>query len=63
MGKCVSDVKDVAECINSYFASIVETLGILSEVIVYYEKSSPSPVGDTIKWYASHQSIKKISEV
>ena len=55
----LSDDKDVAECFNSYFANVVETLNIPPEVIEEYEKS-PDPVVDAINKYASHPSIKKI---
>ena len=58
----ITDDKDVAECLNSYFASIVETLGIPGEVIEDYERS-PEPVIDAVNKYASHQSIKKIRDM
>ena len=58
----LSDDKEVAECFNSYFANIVETLNIPPEVIEEYERS-PDPVVDAINKYASHPSIKKIKDI
>ena len=55
----VTEDKDVAECINSYFASIVEILSIPSQVIEDYERP-PHLVLEAINKYASHQSVKKI---
>ena len=57
----ITEGKDVAECLNSYFARIVETLSIFSEVTEDYERSDPKV--DAIYEYASHQSIKKIRGV
>ena len=58
----MTDDKDVAEYLNSYFASIVETLDIPGEVKEDYERS-PEPVIDAINKYASQQSIKKIRDI
>ena len=58
----MTDDKDVAEYLNSYFASIVETLDIPGEVKEDYERS-PESVIDAINKYASQQSIKKIRDM
>ena len=58
----ITDDKDVAEFLNSYFASIVEALGIPGVVIEDYERS-PDPVIDAVNKYASHQSMKKIRDM
>ena len=58
----ITEDKDVAGSLNSYSASILETLNIPSEVIEDYERS-PDPVIDVINKYASHQNIKKIRDV
>ena len=58
----LTDDKEVAECFNSYFANIVETLNILPEAIEEYERS-PDPIVDAINKYASHPSIKKIKDM
>ena len=54
--------KDVAQCPNYYFASIVESLNIPCEVIEDCDRSS-DPVVDAINVYVSHQSIKKSRDV
>ena len=58
----ITEDQGVAECLNSYFASSVETLIIPSEVIEDYERS-PDPVVDAINKYASHQILKNIRDV
>ena len=58
----ITDDKDVAEYLNSHFASIAKTLSITSAVMQDYSRS-PNPVVDEINKYASHQSIKKIKDV
>ena len=54
--------KDIADCLKSYFASIVDTISIPSEILQHYERST-DPVVGAINTYASHQSIKIVRYV
>ena len=58
----ISDDKQIAECFNSYFANIVDTLNIPPDVIAIDYEPIDDPVLNPINKYANHQSKLRIKE-
>ena len=62
-GRTMSKSDEIAECFNSYFATITETLNIdqapTSDVI----EPSPHPVFEAIQKFRSHPSVIKIRQM
>ena len=58
----ISDDKQIAECFNSYFANIVDTINIPPDVTANDYEPIDDPVLNAINKYANHPSILRIKE-
>ena len=62
-GHTMSKSDEIAECFNSYFATITETLNINQAPTIDVIKVSPHPVFEVIQKFRSHPSVIKIRQM
>ena len=62
-GRTISKSDEIAECFNSYFATITETLNIEQAPKSNVIEPSPHPVFEAIQKFRSHPSVIKIRQM
>ena len=62
-GRTISKSDEIAECFNSYFAIIAETLNIDQAPTTDVIEPSPHPVFEAIQKFRSHPSVIKIRQM